>query len=179
MHVSDLLRLNGASFVETAYSIILKRQVDRSGLDHFMNRLASGDSKEAIIVTLATSAEAKGSRIDLIGLPTLIRKGGKSPLRRFLRFFSQIRDMRRQLARIEYIVSQQENILAGSAIHSPIMVEDRSAGHAHVRVSGDDLHNTLVSIQDSLSNTAYDADLFIDSFKKTIRSSPLFFVMSH
>lgn len=179
MHVSDLLRLNGASFVETAYSVILKRQVDRSGLDHFMSRLASGDSKEAIIVTLATSVEARGSRIDLIGLPTLIRKRGKSPLRRFLRFFSEIRDMRRQLARIEYIVSQQEGISASNATHGSIIVEDRGVGHAHGRISGDDLHNTLVSAQDSLSNTAHDADLFIENFKKTIRSSPLFFLMSH
>lgn len=179
MHVSDLLRLNGPSFVETAYSVILKRQVDRSGLDHFMSRLASGDSKEAIIVTLATSAEARGSKIDLIGLPTLIRKRGKSPLRRFFRFFSEIRDMRRQLARLEYMVSQQDNNSANNAMHHPIMAEDRSVGYAHGRISGDDLHNTLVSTQDNLSNTAHDADLFIENFRKTIRSSPLFFVMSH
>ncbi|MFX4086222.1 DUF4214 domain-containing protein [Sphingobium yanoikuyae] len=190
MHLNDLLRLNGASFVETAYSVILKRQVDRSGLDHFMNRLASGDSKEAIIVILATSTEARGSRIDLTGLPTLIRKRGKSPLRRFLRYFSQFRDMRRQVARIEYIISQQaarieyiisqqEVIAASNSLHHPIIVEDRDVGQAHARIPGDGLHNTLVSIQDSLSNTAHDADLFIENFRKTIRSSPLFFVMSH
>ena len=178
MHVSDLLRLNGPSFVETAYSAILKREVDRSGLDHFMNRLASGDSKEAIIVTLATSAEARGSRIDLIGLSTLIRKRGKSPLRRFLRFFSEIRDMRRQLARIEYMVSQQHNNSSSNAIQHSIMVEDRSIDYANGRISGDDLQNTLVSVQVSLSDTAHDADLFFENFKKTIRSSPLFFMMS-
>ncbi|MGJ8481967.1 DUF4214 domain-containing protein [Sphingobium yanoikuyae] len=178
MHLNDLLRLNGASFVETAYSVILKRQVDRSGLDHFMSRLASGDSKEAIIVTLATSTEARGSRIDLTGLPTLIRKRGKSPLRRFLRYFSQFADMRRQLARIEYVISQQEVIAASNSVHHPIIVEDRNIGQVHARIPGDDLHNTLVSIQDSLSNTAHDADLFIENFRKTIQSSPLFFVMS-
>lgn len=178
MHVSDLLRLSGTSFVEAAYSAILKRQVDRSGLDHFMNRLASGDSKEALIVALATSAEARGSRIDLIGLPGLIRKRGKSPLRRLSRFFSEIRDMRRQLARIEHMISQQGTISVSNAAHYPIIANDHTVSHAHAKISGDDLHNTLISVRDSLANTAHDTDLLINNFKIAIRSSPLFFVMS-
>lgn len=177
MHVSDLLRLNGASFIEAAYSAILKRQVDPSGLNHFMNRLALGDSKEAIIVALATSAEARGSRIDVIGLPVLIRKRGRSPLRRLLRFFSEMRDIRRQLARIEYVVSQQHGGSVSSAAHHPVVVRAHSDGHAQARMTGDDLQNALFAVQQNLTNTAYDADLFIEKFRKTIRSSELFFIM--
>jgi hypothetical protein len=167
MHVNDLLRLNGASFVEAAYSTILKRQADQSGLDHFMNRLASGDGKEAILVALAKSSEARGSRIDLVGLPALIKKRGRSPWRRVLRFFSDLRDMRRQLARIEYVLSQQGHGYAGPATAHPV----QSA------ISVDDLTRTLVSLQKNLSDTAHDSDLFIANFKNTIRSSSLFFAV--
>lgn len=176
MHVNDLLRLNGASFVEAAYSTILKRQADRNGLDYFMGRLASGDRKEAILVALATSTEARGSRIDLVGLPATIKKHGKSPWRRFLRFFSEIRDIRRQLARIEYMLGEQKHGLLAAAAPYPALLADSSHAPKPV-LTGDDLNRTLVSLQENLSNTAHDADLFIDNFKKTIRSSPLFFAI--
>ena len=176
MHVNDLLCLNGAPFVEAAYSIILKRQADRNGLDHFMGRLALGDSKEAILVSLATSTEARGSRIDLVGLPATIKKHGKSPWRRFLRFFSEVREIRRQLARIEYMLGEQKHGLLAATAPQPALLDGSSRAPKPVS-TGDDLTRTLVSLQESLSNTAHDADLFIDSFKRTIRSSPLFFAI--
>lgn len=176
MHVKDLLRLNGASFVEAAYSAILKRPADRNGLDHFMGRLASGDKKEAILAALATSTEARGSRIDLVGLPAVIKQHGKSPWRRFLRFFSEMRNMPRQLARIEYMLSEQGHGLAGATAPYPALLVESSHAPKPV-ITGDDLNRTLVSLQENLSNTAHDADLFIDNFKKTIRSSPLFFAI--
>lgn len=177
MHVNDLLRLNGVSFVEAAYSTILKRQADRSGLDHFMDRLASGDRKETILVALARSTEARGSRIDLVGLPTLIKKQGKSPWRRFLRFFSELRDMRRQLTRIEHILSEQRQGYTGTAVHHPAQLANSGDIHVRATISGDDLNRTLISLQENLSNTAHDPDLFIENFRKTIRSSPLFFAV--
>lgn len=175
MHVNDLLRLNGTGFVETAYSTILKRQADRAGLDHFMARLAAGDGKEAILVALATSPEARGSRIDLVGLQGLIKKWSRAPWRRFLRFFSEMLGMRRQLARIEYMLSEQGHGYASTGAHNPPPFTESGKATEHI-ISGDDLNRTLVSLQRNLSDTAHDSDLFIDHFRKTIRSSPLFFV---
>jgi hypothetical protein len=183
MHVNDLLRLDGASFVEAAYSTILKRQADRNGLDHFIDRLESGDKKEAILVALATSREARGSRIDLAGLSTAIKKHGKSPWRRFLRFFSELRNIPRQLTRIEHMLREQGQSLSGAVAPYPTQLADSShvaADSNHVpkpAMAGNDLNRTLVSLQENLSNTAHDADLLIDNFKKTIRSSPSFFAV--
>lgn len=176
MHVNDLLRLDGASFVEAAYSTILKRQADPNGLDHFMGRLASGSRKEAIVVALATSTEARGSRIDLVGLPTVIKQYGKSPWRRFLRFLSEMRDMPRRIARIEYMLREQRHGVPATAAPHPALLTDSSHTPKAI-VTGDDLNRTLVSLQANLSNTAHDADLFLDNFKKTIQSSPLFFAI--
>lgn len=179
MHVNDLLSLNGASFVETAYSTVLKRQVDRNGLNHYMERLAAGERKETILIALATSDEARGSRIDLMGLPALIKRSGKSPWRRFRRFVSDVRNMRRQLARIEHLLSEQARGYAGTAVHYPAQLTHGGEAQAKVPISGDDLNRTLISLQGNLSSTAHDADLFIDNFRKTIRSSPLFFAVGH
>ena len=179
MHVNDLLRLNGASFIETAYSTILKRQVDRNGLNHFMERLAAGERKETILVSLAKSDEARGSRIDLVGLPALIKRSGKSPWRRFGRFVSDVRNMRRQLARIEHLLSEQARGDAGTAVRYPAQLTHGGKAQAQIPISGDDLSKTLISLQESLSNTAHDADLFIDNFRRTVRSSPLFFAVGH
>jgi len=175
MLVNDLLRLDGAPFVEAAYSTILKRQADPNGLDHFVGCLASGDSKEAILVTLATSTEARGSRIDLIGLPDLIKKRRKSPWRRFLLLFSELRRIPRQLARIEYLLREQRQSTPNVAIPSPVLPTENSYAPEPV-TPVDDLSRTLAILQKNLSNTAHDADLFIENLKRTIRSSPSFFV---
>lgn len=176
MHVNDLLRLDGASFVETAYSTILKRQADRNGFDHFIGRLESGDRKEAILVALATSSEARGSRIDLVGLSTAIKYYGKSPWRQFLRFCSEIRHIPRQLARIEHILREQRQSLGNAAVSYPAVLAESSHDHVPV-IASNDLDRTLISLQENLSNTAHDADLFIDNFKKTIRSNHSFFAV--
>ena len=172
MHVNDLLRLNGTAFVRAAYAAILKREADHKGLDHFTGRLALGDRKETILVALATSSEARGSKIDLVGLPTLLRRQGNSPWRRFLRFLSDMQSIRQQLARIEYLLGEQGAKVA--TISSPIALAEATYAPRQL-VSGDDLNVTLVTLQDNLSNTAHDAELFIGNFRKTIRSSPLFF----
>lgn len=171
MHVNDLLLLNGASFLEAAYSTILKRQADQNGLDHFMGRLALGERKEAILVALATSTEARGSRIDLVGLRTIIKRHSKAPWRRLVLFFSEIRDTRRQLARIEFMLSEQRHGLPSTAVPYPAFTAPKPV------FTADDLNRTFISLQENLSDTAHDADLFLDNFKKTIRSSPLFFTI--
>ena len=176
MHVNDLLALNSASFIEAAYSTILKRQADREGFDHYMGRLELGDTKEAILVALATSTEAQRMRIDLTGLPAVIKRNGKSPWRRFSRFLSEIGGMRRRLVRIEHMLSEQRRGLRSAAVADPALVFD-SDHLPNLAVAGDELSQTLTLLRDNLSYTAHDADLFIDNFKKTIRASPLFFVI--
>jgi hypothetical protein len=84
--------------------------------------------------------------------------------------------MRRQLARIEYMLSEQGHGYASTGVHNPTLLTESGKAPGLI-ISGDDLNRTLVSLQRNLSDTAHDADLFIDHFRKTIRSSPLFFVI--
>lgn len=178
MHVNDLLRLDGPSFVEEAYSTILKRQVDPSGMDHYMRRLALGDGKEAIIFALATSSETNGSRIDVVGLNELLKRHRKSPWRRFIQSFFGIASTQRQLARIEHLSAIRHHELLLEVAKTREMYQELKTvqgGDERSKPSGDALKDTLLSLQESLANAAHDTDMIIEKFKHTIRSSALVF----
>jgi hypothetical protein len=55
----DLLRKDGAEFVQAAYLAILGRNADMSGLKHYTQRLAAGDPKEGVLVDLRRDPEGK------------------------------------------------------------------------------------------------------------------------
>jgi hypothetical protein len=81
------------------------------------------------------------------------------------------------------MLREQGQSLSGAVAPYPTQLADSShvaADSNHVpkpAMAGNDLNRTLVSLQENLSNTAHDADLLIDNFKKTIRSSPSFFAV--
>jgi hypothetical protein len=54
-----LLTLDDAAFVEAAYVAILGRPPDEDGRRSYLAKLAAGESKEDLVVALATSVEAK------------------------------------------------------------------------------------------------------------------------
>lgn len=180
MHANDLLRLDGPSFVEEAYSVILKRQVDPSGMDHYLRRLALGDGKEAIVFALATSTEAKGSRIDVVGLNELLKRHRKSPWKRFVQSLFGVASMQRQLARIEHVsaIRHHELLLEVAKTREMYKALKTTQGRdGRPGPSGDALKETLLSLQESLANTAHDTDMIIEKFMHTIRSSALVFTL--
>ncbi len=86
--LADLLRLEGEAFVRRAYVLLLGREADPEGLRAHLRTLDQNGDREAIIVAMATSDEARRAGIDLPGLAALIANH-RSPrtfsLRRLLR----------------------------------------------------------------------------------------------
>jgi len=67
--VEDLLKINGVAFINNAYRIILKREPDRDGFNHFMTLLQSGKmSKLQILQGLRYSPEGKKVGVKINGL---------------------------------------------------------------------------------------------------------------
>lgn len=69
--INELLMVNGAEFVDVAYRTLLKRSPDRAGRDHFLERLRAGHGKEAVILAMADSPEARALPDTLPGLAEL------------------------------------------------------------------------------------------------------------
>lgn len=72
--IYQLLALDGESFVSKVYEVLLQRESDPSGLKHYTNQLALGNSKHSVIYDIACSEEAKKKGVDLFGLDALIAK---------------------------------------------------------------------------------------------------------
>jgi hypothetical protein len=60
--VSAMMKLHGTAFVESVYRVVLGRQADMPGLEHYCRRLADGESKTNIVRTFISSAEAQNSQ---------------------------------------------------------------------------------------------------------------------
>ena len=73
LHVTELFSLDDVSFIEACYKILLRREVDNSGLRYYMGRLATGHSRESVIYDLARSREYDKSN-KLIGLEKIIKR---------------------------------------------------------------------------------------------------------
>jgi hypothetical protein len=104
-HVNDLLSLNGSHFVEAIYRVLLKRSPDRAGREHFLGRLQAGHGKEAIILAVANSPEAKAIGHQLDGLADLSR--ANSNLARVLNRRDRLLELR--FNRLEYVIGETQN----------------------------------------------------------------------
>ncbi len=71
INVNDLLRLDGEQFIKEIYKNILLREPDAAGLDNYLKLIKKGVSKETILHTIATSAEASGKHAMVAGLESL------------------------------------------------------------------------------------------------------------
>lgn len=59
MKISELITLDNDEFLREAYCLVLGREVDRAGIEHYTRKLNQGMSKEAMLVSLARSEEAQ------------------------------------------------------------------------------------------------------------------------
>lgn len=71
-HVAELLRKDGASFIQAAYRAVLGREADPSGLRYYSERLAAGDRKEQVLVALRNDPEGRAFNADIGGLAELL-----------------------------------------------------------------------------------------------------------
>ena len=85
MEISALLRLEGRSFVESAYATLLGRPADESGLASYTASLESGVEKSEIVRALATSPEGRARTIKPAGLDALLAqsRGKRAWLKRW------------------------------------------------------------------------------------------------
>ncbi|WP_165912180.1 DUF4214 domain-containing protein [Novosphingobium sp. PhB165] len=63
-----MLSLNGIAFLEAAYQVILNRDIDIPGQNHYIGKLCTGTSKYEVISALANSAERRERRVVVPGL---------------------------------------------------------------------------------------------------------------
>lgn len=59
MTLGELLSLSNEAFVRAAFRIVLGREADDTGIDHYLNRLGSGHSKTHVLKDIVRSDEAK------------------------------------------------------------------------------------------------------------------------
>ena len=81
LSLRELVAKDGRMFVEHAYSSLLQRQADESGLAFYMAQLESGVDKRDIIRALATSPEGRSRSVPVEGLSDLLDRVARTPLR--------------------------------------------------------------------------------------------------
>ncbi len=109
-HTSSLLALNGSAFVNALYRVFLKRSPDRQGRDHFIGRLQAGHSKEAVLLAIAGSPEAKSIGAPVEGVAEI----ENAQSRKNWSFFGQARQSRAleaRLSKLEYSLGEAHNVL--------------------------------------------------------------------
>lgn len=109
-HVNQLLGLNGSVFIDTVYRVFLKRSADRSGRDHFIARLQAGDGKEAVLLAIAQSPEARAIGTDIGGLTALEDAQSQKPRRAFWPS-PQPASLEKMIHRLEYTLGEAQNAL--------------------------------------------------------------------
>tara|TARA_R110000868_G_scaffold375711_1_gene640368 strand:+ start:1551 stop:2069 length:519 start_codon:yes stop_codon:yes gene_type:complete len=111
MSLEDLLSLNGIAFLQSAFQLILQRDIDVNGQKHYGARMRAGARKYDVISDLARSAEGRRSGAVVPGMKRYLRRQrlADMPLigwiaRKFYNFESndtisrQIRGLQMQLA---------------------------------------------------------------------------------
>jgi hypothetical protein len=73
-HVRDLLQKEGTAFLQAAYLAILGREADPTGLRHYAQRLASGDTREQVLADLRRDPEGKAFNAAIVGLDELVAR---------------------------------------------------------------------------------------------------------
>jgi hypothetical protein len=73
-HVRELLRKEEAEFLQAAYRAILGREADATGLRHYAQRLAAGDSREQVLADLRRDPEGRAFNASIAGLDELVAR---------------------------------------------------------------------------------------------------------
>ncbi len=146
----ERLPADADQFIAQAYKQILGRQADEKGKAHYAQRLASGGSREAVVIDLARSSEAAKQRLLLASALRLIE---------MVRSESPFSSFRRALFRHAGLASTQSRqawkagrlaVLAGDARRTWLEVTDRIAelqATAEARVKAAEAHAQHVAGQ--------------------------------
>ena len=104
--VNELLMVNGTAFVDVAYRTLLDRSPDRAGREHFLERLRAGHGKEAVILAMANSPEARALPDTLPGLAELRAREANRRGSRGAR--AEIARLERTMNRLEFSLGEMQ-----------------------------------------------------------------------
>ncbi|HUD90495.1 DUF4214 domain-containing protein [Sphingobium sp.] len=74
MSLNELLSLNGVAFLQTAYQLILNRELDDSGQNYYGIKMLAGARKYDVISALANSKEARKNGSAVPGMKTYLAR---------------------------------------------------------------------------------------------------------
>ena len=137
-HVDDLLKYHDHDFIWNAYSAILRREPDETGLRDFLERLRSGTrNKIDILASLRASAEGQRANVEIEGLafPAFIRKVYRIPVVGYLA------EIAVSIARLPRLVSYQRQLE-----NHLVAQQDRLA--AHITQTNHQLLNKIQRVRD-------------------------------
>jgi GT2 family glycosyltransferase len=85
--LESLLALDGRAFVEQAYTTLLERPADKSGLTNYLSQLELGTPKVELLHALASSDEGRARNVDLPGLNRMVVQLRKAQMPLLKRIF--------------------------------------------------------------------------------------------
>ena len=107
-HISQLLDMNGAEFINSTYKTLLNRSADSEGMAYYMGRLRAGHAKAKVIVQIAKSKEANAVQAKIPGLEELVETQARGK-RWFGGWFSKQSSILAQVHRLEHVLGQLEH----------------------------------------------------------------------
>ncbi|MCZ8321939.1 MAG: FkbM family methyltransferase [Novosphingobium sp.] len=182
--VNELLMVNGAEFVEVAYRTLLQRSPDRAGSEHFLERLRAGHGKEAIILAIANSPEARALPNTLPGLGELLARDANRRKSRGSR--TEIARLERTINRLEFSLGEMHAGVARQSnriLERLDLLESKVAAFSASGVapratpaSGSEAKNAMPPVPQpisSLINQVIEAtpERFIDQLRYAVRQS--------
>lgn len=112
--LNDLLELFDKEFVCASYQVILKRQPDKEGLQHFLSLIRKGTKKIDILGQLRNSPEGQNHSEPLIGLDRAIRKYHNPKILLIRKFFTKSK--KEDKPKFTSIETDQPNLTSHEAI---------------------------------------------------------------
>lgn len=182
--INELLTINGSEFIDVAYRTLLKRSPDRAGRDHFLERLRAGHGKEAVILAIVDSPEARALPDTLPGLAELRAReanrrgsrGARGEILRLERTMNRLefslgemharsaRQSDRILERLDLLESRMAAFSGGSAMAGAVAAAEAGTPRALPEAG-----QTISSLTSQVTETA--PDRFIDALRHAVRQS--------
>ena len=97
-HIDQILMANGAEFVDQVYRAFLRRSPDRAGREHYIGQLRAGYGKDAVLLAIADSPEARALPCQLEGMDEFRARN----VRKMRGWNARTRRLERSINRMEF-----------------------------------------------------------------------------
>lgn len=97
-HIDQILMANGTEFVDRVYRAFLRRSPDRAGREHYIGQLRAGYGKDAVVLAIADSPEARALPCQLEGMDEFRARN----VRKMWSWNGRVRRLERSINRMEF-----------------------------------------------------------------------------